>query len=152
MATGYLSTPIGWLKLTATQRLLTSVEPVDAPEAGTENLVIHTAKQQLTEYFAGTRREFSVPFRYPTATPFQIRVWDALQQVPYGKTITYGQLAAAIGQPGAARAVGLAVGQNPLMILLPCHRVVAVNGLGGFRWGQEIKRALINLEDAFLNV
>lgn len=146
MAEGYLSTPIGWLKLTATQRLLTGVALVRAPEPAQENPIICQARQQLAEYFAGTRRTFTVPFRYPSATPFQIQVWDALQQIPYGQTVTYGQLASALGNSGAARAVGAAAGKNPLMIFLPCHRVVAANGIGGFHWGLDVKRKLLTLE------
>lgn len=148
MPVGYLSTPIGWLKLTATQRLLTGVALADRPEEETENPVILLAKRQLTEYFSGARRQFDIPMRYPHATPFQIKVWDALQTVGYGSTVTYGRLAQMAGCPGAARAVGGAVGRNPLLILVPCHRVLAADSIGGFTGGLEVKRALLRLEQA----
>lgn len=151
MAVGYLSTPIGWLQLTASQRLLTGVRLVSQPEPARENPVILLAKQQLAEYFAGTRRTFDVPFRYPPASPFQIKVWDALQQLPYGATTTYGQLAQAVDCAGGARAVGGAVGKNPLLIVVPCHRVLAANGIGGFACGLEVKRLLLQLERRVLD-
>lgn len=141
-----MQTPIGILRLTATQRLLTGVERVEETTQARENMIILQAKSQLTEYFEGKRQTFTVPCRYPAGTPFQIRVWDALQTIPYGQTVTYGQLAREIGAPDACRAVGGAVGKNPLLILIPCHRVVASNGLGGFREGLDCKRRLLALE------
>ena len=97
------------------------------------------------EYFEKKRKEFNI-FFIPMGTPFQLQVWSKMAQIPYGKIVTYGQLAAAIGQPTAARAVANAVGENPFLIFLPCHRVVAADGLGGFSAGLEAKRALLRLE------
>ncbi|MDH4121220.1 MAG: methylated-DNA--[protein]-cysteine S-methyltransferase [Deltaproteobacteria bacterium] len=101
--------------------------------------------RQIGEYFAGKRRAFQLPLA-PQGTPFQRQVWQELSRIPHGQTMTYGALAARIGQPSAARAVGGANGANPLPLLIPCHRVVAGNGLGGYSSGLEIKRFLLNLE------
>ena len=101
---------------------------------------------QLNAYFRGTLREFTVPLD-PRGTPFQRRVWDYLRTIPYGQTRTYGQQAAAIGRPGAARAVGRANGSNPLSIIVPCHRVVGAGGaLTGYGGGTARKRWLLNHE------
>lgn len=106
------------------------------------------AAAELEEYFSGRRREFSVPLS-PHGTPFQLAVWEALRRVPYGQTRTYGELAAAVGRPGAARAVGMANHDNPLLIFTPCHRVVGKGGaLTGFACGLEVKRWLLTLEGA----
>jgi len=101
---------------------------------------------QLEEYFAGERTVFDLVLR-PTGTAFQRRVWDALSRIPYGETRTYGEIAEAIGQPGAARAVGLANGRNPIAIVVPCHRVIGADGsLTGYGGGLDVKRALLDLE------
>ena len=105
------------------------------------------AEKQLAEYFAGTRREFALPLA-PAGTEFQRKVWDALCTIPYGETRSYGEIAAAIGKPKAARAVGSAVHRNPLPVILPCHRVIGANGsLTGFAWGTEAKAVLLALEE-----
>lgn len=101
---------------------------------------------QLDEYFAGGREEFDLPLA-PIGTPFQMRVWTALRAIPYGTTHSYGRLATAVGAPGAARAVGLANGRNPISIVVPCHRVVGADGsLTGYGGGVERKRHLLALE------
>ena len=101
---------------------------------------------QLEEYFEGKRRDFELQLA-PAGTPFQQRVWRALRDIPYGETISYGSLAARIGQPSASRAVGLANGSNPLPIVIPCHRVIGSNGkLTGYGGGLPIKRQLLSLE------
>lgn len=101
---------------------------------------------QLGEYFAGTRREFDVPLVFD-GTPFQQTVWKALLDIPYGQTVSYGELAALIGRPSASRAVGLANGKNPISIIVPCHRVVgASGGLTGYGGGIDRKRFLLGLE------
>jgi methylated-DNA-[protein]-cysteine S-methyltransferase len=105
-------------------------------------------RAQLAEYFAGTLREFDLPLR-PRGTEFQQRVWRALRDIPYGTTRSYGWLAAEIGAPGAARAVGLANGQNPVSIIVPCHRVVGANGaLTGYGGGLPAKQWLLSHEAA----
>jgi methylated-DNA-[protein]-cysteine S-methyltransferase len=102
---------------------------------------------QLREYFAGERTTFEVPLALDGSS-FERRVWSALQQIPYGETISYGQLARGIGQPAAARAVGLANGRNPVAVIVPCHRVIGANGtLTGYGGGLERKRLLLELEN-----
>lgn len=104
--------------------------------------------RELEEYFAGTRRKFTVPFVL-RGTPFQRRVWEELCRIPYGKTISYAELARRIGNPKAVRAVGLANGANPIAIIVPCHRVIGANGtLTGYGGGLNTKRFLLDLERA----
>ncbi len=101
---------------------------------------------QLGEYFEGERRRFELPLRLQ-GSPFQRRVWQALLEIPYGATTTYGELALRLGKPGAARAVGLANGRNPFAIVVPCHRVVGARGaLTGYGGGLERKRWLLDHE------
>ena len=105
------------------------------------------AARQLEEYFAGTRREFTVPLDLGGLTPFRAQVLRALSQVPYGETVTYAELAHAAGNPKAVRAAGSACATNPLPVLIPCHRVLRADGsLGGYRGGVEAKRFLLALE------
>lgn len=109
---------------------------------------LQEACRQLEEYFAGRRREFSVPLA-PEGTRFQRRVWDELARIPYGETISYRELARRSGNPKASRAVGGANGRNPLPVIIPCHRVIAADGsLGGYSSGLERKRELLALEGA----
>jgi methylated-DNA-[protein]-cysteine S-methyltransferase len=110
----------------------------------------HDLVGQLREYFAGERRQFDLPLA-PCGTPFQQRVWRALLDIPYGETVSYGELAARIGQHSAARAVGLANGSNPLPIVIPCHRVIGAGGkLTGYGGGLPIKQQLLALERGVL--
>jgi methylated-DNA-[protein]-cysteine S-methyltransferase len=103
-------------------------------------------RAQLEEYFDGRRTSFDVPLALD-GTPFQRSVWRALQEIPYGETTSYGELARRVGQPGAARAVGLANGSNPIAVIVPCHRVIGANGkLTGYGGGTENKRILLDLE------
>jgi methylated-DNA-[protein]-cysteine S-methyltransferase len=103
---------------------------------------------QLREYFAGRRVEFDLPLA-PQGTRFQLAVWRELQRIPYGQTISYGELARRIGNPKASRAVGSANGANQIPIVIPCHRVIAAGGkLGGFGGGLPVKEALLALEGA----
>jgi len=105
---------------------------------------------QLAEYFAGERLAFDLPLA-PAGTPFQLKVWMALRDIPYGRTTTYGELAAEIGQPTASRAVGLANGRNPLAVIVPCHRVIGRDGtLTGFGGGLDRKRWLLEHESRVL--
>ncbi|MCC6990443.1 MAG: methylated-DNA--[protein]-cysteine S-methyltransferase [Acidobacteria bacterium] len=102
--------------------------------------------RQLKAYFAGRLRAFDLAVD-PAGTAFQTRVWTALREIPYGETISYGELARRIGDPKAVRAVGLANGANPVSIVIPCHRVIGANGtLVGYGGGLPIKRALLSLE------
>ena len=102
---------------------------------------------QLAEYFSGSRRSFDVPLDLSRGSPFQQRVWAATGKIPYGQVRTYGEVAKAIGAPRATRAVGGALGSNPVPIVVPCHRVLRVDGsLGGFSAGLAVKKALLALE------
>jgi methylated-DNA-[protein]-cysteine S-methyltransferase len=102
--------------------------------------------RQLKGYFAGTRKEFTVPLA-PEGTDFQRQVWKSLCDIPYGDTLSYGELARRIGNPNASRAVGLANGSNPIPIIIPCHRVIGSNGkLTGYGGGLPIKEKLLALE------
>jgi methylated-DNA-[protein]-cysteine S-methyltransferase len=107
--------------------------------------ILKKALSEIRDYLAGRRRRFTVPFRQ-SGTPFQQAVWKALSRVPYGRVLSYGELAALVGRPRAARAVGSAMRRNQLPLLVPCHRVVAGRGLGGFGCGLEWKKKLLELE------
>ena len=150
----FLDTPIGGLLLARDEAGLRFIEfqngrrpqrqPAndwDQRDADFDEVV-----KQLTEYFDGRRRRFDLPLA-PEGTPFQQRVWQALLDIPYGETISYGELASRIGQRSASRAVGLANGSNPLPIVIPCHRVIGANGkLTGYGGGLPIKQQLLALE------
>ncbi|MGJ3510111.1 methylated-DNA--[protein]-cysteine S-methyltransferase [Enemella sp. A6] len=111
-----------------------------------DDALLQRAAAQLREYLAGTREEFDLPIA-PRGTPFQHRVWDALLRIPRGHTTTYGALAAELGSPLGAQAVGRAVGTNPISIIVPCHRVVSATGeLTGYAGGTDTKAALLRLE------
>jgi methylated-DNA-[protein]-cysteine S-methyltransferase len=120
----------------------------DASEPQGKNNPSRCAKvrEQLIEYFAGTRKNFNLQLA-PAGTDFQQQVWRGLRTIPYGTAWGYGDLARHIGKPGAARAVGQANGANPIPIVIPCHRVIAANGsIGGFSCGLPLKRRLLALE------
>jgi len=109
--------------------------------------VLREAAQQLTGYFAGRRRQFNVPLDLAHGTAFQQWVWRALLAIPAGRTTSYSALAVALGKPAAVRAVGAAVGRNPISVIVPCHRVLGADGsLTGYAGGLERKRALLELE------
>lgn len=123
-------------------RLLREGEKSEAADAP----LLLEAERQFRAYFAGERRVFDLPLSL-RGTPFELAVWNQLSMIPYGETRTYGQLAAQLGRPKAARAVGAACGRNPVLVLLPCHRVVGGTGaLTGFAAGLEAKRILLTLE------
>jgi methylated-DNA-[protein]-cysteine S-methyltransferase len=104
------------------------------------------ARAQLEQYFEGRRRRFELALA-PAGTPFELAVWRALLEIPYGETVSYGELASRIGHPGAPRAVGAANGRNPIAVIVPCHRVIGADGsLTGFGGGLERKRLLLDLE------
>jgi methylated-DNA-[protein]-cysteine S-methyltransferase len=115
--------------------------------SGSASPVLAATVEQLGEYFAGERREFSVPLA-PAGNPFQHRVWEALREIPYGELRTYGDLAALLGDRSMAQAVGSANGRNPISIIVPCHRVVGADGsLVGYAGGLERKEFLLELEN-----
>lgn len=117
-----------------------------APAEEKETELLKTAKQQLSEYFAGTRREFDLPLSL-RGTEFQKQDWEALRTIPYGEIRSYGEIAAQIGKPRACRAVGMANHRNPVSIIVPCHRVVGSDGsLTGYGGGLDVKVHLLELE------
>jgi len=123
---------------------LARLEPVLRPDAA----AVDRLRGQLDDYVAGRRRTFDIPFRLH-GSPFEQRVWQALQAIPFGETRSYGQLAAALGDPNLSRAVGRANGANPISILVPCHRVIGGNGsLTGYAGGLAMKERLLRLEGA----
>ncbi|HNQ44712.1 MAG TPA: methylated-DNA--[protein]-cysteine S-methyltransferase [Candidatus Cloacimonadota bacterium] len=115
-----------------------------------EDDLCNRIKTQFDAYFSGKIREFDLPF-FATGTEFQLLVWEELLKIPYGKTISYTELAVRVGKPDSARAVGGALGDNPVPILVPCHRVISSDGtLGGYSGGLAAKRYLLSLEQGHL--
>lgn len=130
---------------TAIVRLFLPGQPLP-PLSEQSTPLLKEAKAQLLDYLAQKRKKFDLPLG-PQGTPFQRRVWGELSRIPWGETRTYGQLAMAVGAPKAARAVGQANHQNPIPILIPCHRVIGADGsLTGYAGGLELKRMLLQLE------
>lgn len=154
-ATAQLDSPVGVITLVAVDGELSGLylheqrhaPVIEVQEPGAaDRQVLLEAQRQLGEYFAGTRRSFELPVAL-VGTPFQRRVWAALCEIPYGETTSYGRLAERIGSPGAARAVGLANGRNPVSLVVPCHRVVGSTGrLVGYGGGLARKERLLALE------
>lgn len=146
-------TPVGPLHLTATGDALTGLRFGSGPEDGDrdgDHPVLAKMATELAEYFAGRLRTFTVPLA-PRGTPFQLSVWELLTLIPYGTTVSYGELARRLGSPAASRAVGLANGRNPIAIVVPCHRVIGADGsLTGFGGGMAAKRTLLDLESGTL--
>ncbi len=145
-----LSSPLGFLLLGADASGLTSVRLVNdfyaVQETTSDNPFLRESAMQIRAYFAGTLRRFDVPL-HPAGTPFQQRVWAALREIPYGETRSYKDIAQAVGSPRAFRAVGMANHRNPLLLVTPCHRVIAANGaLRGFACGLECKSFLLRFE------
>jgi len=113
---------------------------------GKQPILAMQAKEQIEQYFAGKRSSFSLPIA-PQGTPFQKKAWAALEKIPYGKVISYSEQADLMGEPGKARAVGMANGRNPVCLILPCHRVIGKNGnLTGYGFGLDTKKSLLDLE------
>jgi methylated-DNA-[protein]-cysteine S-methyltransferase len=151
--------PIGWCHLAASGAGLVSIEFAhegaqpggagDQARGANEaaEAILDQAEQELQAYFAGDLREFSVALDLGAMPPFTQRVLDACRRVPYGQTVSYGELAVCVGSPGGARAVGQAMARNPLPLAIPCHRVVGRGGaLTGFGGGLPLKASLLALE------
>lgn len=142
--------PWGFLEIGCEGNTVISMKRTEKPEQP-EKEQVRTALTdlvygQVTEYLQGRRSAFTFPFEL-RGTEFQKRVWQELCKIPYGETRTYGEIAAAIGNPQAARAVGMANNKNPLIIVVPCHRVIGANGkLVGYAGGLDMKRDLLRLE------
>jgi methylated-DNA-[protein]-cysteine S-methyltransferase len=153
-----MNSPVGRLTLVGSERGLAAVlwedeapSPAGLGDAveDTRHPLLLQAQRQLAEYFAGSRRTFTVPLD-PSGTQFQNTVWNALRTIPFGETRSYGQIADQIGSRKAVRAVGAANGRNPIPIIVPCHRVIGADGtLTGFGGGLAIKARLLALEGAF---
>ncbi|MCA1960434.1 MAG: methylated-DNA--[protein]-cysteine S-methyltransferase [Desulfomonile sp.] len=146
----YFSPVVGWLELRVSDTGVRSISFISPPSSVRKrdgHPIMNRLIEQLDRYFSGDLTAFTVPVDVDTGTPFQRKVWEELTRIPYGETRSYADLAAAIGSPRAARAVGSANGENPVPILIPCHRVVKADGaLGGFSSGTHIKQALLKLE------
>lgn len=153
-----VGSPIGELLLAADESALTGVYYAGRKHVPAihkhwkpdrKHPILIEAAAQLQDYFAGRRAGFDLPLRM-TGTAFQKKVWKEIAQIPFGKTVTYGELARRVGSPTAIRAAGASTGRNPVSIIVPCHRVVGKNGsLTGFAGGLERKRHLLKLENAF---
>ncbi len=152
-----LDSPVGPMRLSGTSEGLTRVDfehgerPIaPAPDWQEDAGVFADAVEQLQEYFQGIRQHFTLALA-PAGTAFQHRVWQELQQIPYGTTLTYQELAQRVGKPKGARAIGHANGCNPIAIIIPCHRVVGSDGrLRGYASGLPIKQRLLQHEGACL--
>ena len=151
-----VGSPIGRLLLTGDGHALTGLWMLDAGRGSAQLAGLRLqpeafgeVEEQLEEYFGGQRKEFTVPLA-PTGTPFQLAVWEQLTQIPYGSTVSYGDIARALGKRlVASRAVGLANGRNPISVIVPCHRVIGSDGsLTGYGGGLERKELLLRLEGA----
>jgi len=153
----FVQSPMGPVKIIADDKAITQVffcgksDEIlkfyfrSVPEE-TGNAITHEAAKQLKEYFDGKRTKFDLPLN-PYGTRFQKEVWKGLRRIPYGKVLTYGELAEKLKNPKACRAVGGANGKNPIGIIIPCHRVIASGGkLGGYTGGLEYKEFLLTLE------
>lgn len=145
-----IETPIGLLEITATNEAIVGVKPVDHEENAAGDAVANDlaqkCKTELEEYFAGKRKSFDLPLK-SEGTDFQKQVWEQLKCIPYGETRTYGEVAEMMGKPKASRAIGMANHHNPILILVPCHRVIGADGsLTGYAAGIEAKKYLLEFE------
>ncbi len=143
--------PFGLLRIITNESTLVSVKLVDAKneidDLSSHNEVALETVNQLKQYFNKERTIFDLPISYGNASPFQISVWESLQRIPYGKTVSYSELASMAGSEKAFRAVGNANRNNPIAIIIPCHRCIAKNGdLHGYFYGLEKKKYLLDLE------
>ena len=143
-----MNSPMGPLTVASTDKGIASIQFGNTLPEGVvaEPSAIHETVEQLSEYFEGKRTQFELPLDVE-GTDFQKAVWNELQRIPYGETRSYGEIAKAIGRPGAARAVGMANHDNPLAVVIPCHRVVGSNGsLTGYAGGLHLKAQLLSIE------
>lgn len=146
----FYSTSIGEIGIIAEEMAITNLffkgEEIPSDAVVKETPLLREAVHQIRDYLAGKRISFDLPLA-PKGTDFQQKVWQALQEIPYGEMRSYGEVAKGIGQPKAARAVGMANNKNPILIIIPCHRVVGATGkLVGYAAGLDIKEQLLKLE------
>jgi methylated-DNA-[protein]-cysteine S-methyltransferase len=149
----HLDSPVGRIRLVGRDEVLTGLYladhhrcPPPPAEWWVDEEAFEAPRQQLEEYFDGSRREFDVELDL-RGSPFQVEVWTALRAIPYGVTTSYASIARAVGRPAAVRAVGAANGRNPISIIVPCHRVIGADGsLTGYGWGVDRKAWLLDHE------
>jgi len=146
-STAYLDSPVGIIRIRGNENAVTQIFFVEEKsEAENPNEILIDCKTQLENYFSGTLRNFSVKVQ-PDGTTFQQQVWNTLQQIPFGKTVSYGDVSKTIQNEKSIRAVGAANGQNPIAIILPCHRVIGADGsLTGYAGGLWRKQWLLEFE------
>lgn len=146
-AAGVYKTKIGQLLIGGTDHEITEIRLL---QNGEKNILLPSkltdfAYAQISEYLEGERRGFTFPVKL-SGTEFQLRVWKAIAEIAFGETVSYKKLAELAGSPNAVRAAASACGRNPVMIVVPCHRVVGTNNIGGFAYGTALKRVLLNIE------
>ncbi len=147
----YYACPYGWVEIGYEDEKIVSISSKEEQKPGPNQEGVHSelsdrAFAQLSEYFEGKRRTFDLPLKL-NGTKFQVAVWRALLDIPYGETRSYQEIASAVGNPKACRAVGMANRNNPIWIVVPCHRVIGADGrLTGYAGGVEMKRSLLELE------
>jgi methylated-DNA-[protein]-cysteine S-methyltransferase len=148
VTTAVVDSPLGTFAISGTEEGITHVHLPGILPTSTKRVAVPVRRgaKELSEYFAGKRKKFTVALVVPRSTLFQRSVWEALARVAYGERLTYGELSYEIGHPRAMRAVGSAAHVNPWAILVPCHRLVATTGLGGYGGGLVLKAALLDLE------
>ncbi len=146
----YYSQAVGWLELRVGNKGLRSISFISKPsvrQSSKDDQLMARAIKELDDYFSGNSKSFSIPLDLREGTPFQRKVWEELQRIPYGQTRSYRDVAEAVGNPLGARAVGHANKRNCIAIIIPCHRVISSNGdIGGYDSGLHIKEALLELE------
>ena len=145
----YYDSPVGTLKISSEGNYLTELILAErhAESKVQDSDYLNFAIEQLEQYFKKEREIFDLNIKFNKGTDFQKSIWNTLLQIPYGQTLSYAKVAASIGNPKAVRAVGSAIGANPVSIIIPCHRVIGSDGsLTGFAWGLEVKRKLLDLE------
>ena len=142
----YCASPVGLLEIRSNEEAITHVLFVHERNTEHPSYLTRMCCEQLKEYFQGKRKTFTLPLQ-PKGTPFQEKVWKALESIPYGETCSYKHITSLCGNEKASRAVGMANNRNPISIILPCHRVIGANGkLVGYGGGIEAKRGLLQLE------
>lgn len=152
MYQSYYQSPVGIIEIKVTQKELISLQFTDCKQVvDKQNEITKICEKQLKEYFEGKRRKFDIPLKLE-GTEFQKKVWREVCEIPYGKTVSYKEIAQNIGNEKAVRAVGTAIGKNPIAIIVPCHRIIGSDGsMVGYAYGIEKKEALLKLEKGVKN-